>query len=40
MSDLTGGSGDSESHPSLLDTLKLSPKAEMFNILLIEVEYL
>ena len=29
MSDLTGGSGESESRPILLDTLKLSPKVEM-----------
>ena len=27
MSDLTGGSGESESHPSLLDALGISPKA-------------
>ena len=31
MSDLTGGSGESESRPSLLDTLGLSPKADMFS---------
>ena len=30
MSDLTGGSGESESRPSFLDTLKLSQKAETF----------
>ena len=31
MSDLIGGSGESKSRPSLLDTLKLSPKADMFS---------